>query len=181
MQDHEFFTSIKEKIEQKNSNTPNKLLPAITLTNANGKRISTKDYKEKLLIVNFWAAWDSVSRAGIKEIGEIIAKSDTSYINILNVSLDYDTAMWRAAIKSDSIKGDNVCDREMWENGIAKKFNISSLPYTLIVSPYQRVEVYNPARHELLHKTDSLVRRYTKSKKEKEKFTQSKKVRTNAR
>ena len=63
----------------------------------------------------------------------------------------------------------------MWESAIAKKFSISGLPYTLIVSPYQRVEVYNPARHELLHKTDSLVKKYNKSKKEKERFTKKQK------
>ena len=181
VQDHEFFTGIKEKIEQKNSNTHNKLLPTHTFTDANGKRIGTKEYKEKMLIVNFWAAWDSASVAGLKEVQEIIAQSDTTFIKTLNISLDYDTEIWRAAIKKHGIKGDNVCDREMWENAIAKKFSISGLPYTLIVSPYQRVEVYNPARHELLHKTDSLVEKYSKSKKEKERFTKSKNIKTNAR
>ena len=165
LQDHEFFLSRKEQLEQKNSNTPSKLLPSFNYTTATGKSINAKEYKTKLLILNFWAAWDSISTAETKEIGKIIAERDPADIALLNISLDYDKELWKHTIARDSIDGDNVCDSKAWENDLAKRFSITSLPYTIAISPYQRVDSYNIGTKELATTLDSLFNKYNKKNK----------------
>lgn len=162
LQDNEFFFALKERIENKNSNTPYKLFPAFNYTTADGKKISLKDYKGKTLIVNFWAAWDSLSRTQMKELSKIYQTKDTSKVRMLNISLDYDTAMWKKCITADSIAGDNVCDGKVWDNETVKRFSISNLTFTLITSPYNRIDIFEPAHNCFSQVVDSLCNKYFK-------------------
>jgi hypothetical protein len=118
-----------------------------------------------LLILNFWAAWDSISTAETKEIGKIIAERDPADIALLNISLDYDKELWKRTIARDSIAGDNVCDGKAWENDLAKRFSITALPYTIAISPYQRVDSYDIETKELATTLDSLLNKYNKKNK----------------
>lgn len=169
LQDHEFFTALQERLDNKNSNTIYKLLPAFNYTTAEGKRIAQKDYKGKMLIVNFWAAWDSLSRVQMKEISKQYAACDTSKMRMLNISLDYDTALWRRSIACDSIAGDNVCDGKVWNNETAKRFNIPGLTFTLIASPYMRIDLFELSPDQFATVTDSLANKYFKEKKNSQK------------
>lgn len=165
LQDHEYFTGLKDKLEVKNSNNIHRMLPSFEFTTDKGEKIVQKNYRDKLLIINFWAAWDSVSRIEIKEQGKLYAQCDTSKSRILNISLDYDTAVWRRSIEADSIVGDNVCDGKMWNNELANKFSISRLPYTITVSPYQRIDMFGIKNENFVNTIDSLTNRYFNKKK----------------
>ncbi len=165
LQDHEYFTELKGKLDAKNSNNIHRMLPSFEFITEKGEKIVQKRYREKLLIINFWAAWDSVSRIKMKEQGKLYAQCDTSKSRILNVSLDYDTAVWRRSIEADSIVGDNVCDGKMWNNELAKNFSISTLPYTVAVSPYQRIDIFGIGNENFVSTIDSLTNRYFNKKK----------------
>lgn len=169
LQDHELFAGLRERIDNKNSNTLYKLFPPFKYTTAKGERITQLNYKGKMLIVNFWAAWDSLSRAQMREISKQYATKDTSKMRMLNISLDYDTALWRRSITEDSITGDNVCDGKVWNNESAKRFNIPSLTFTLIASPYQRIDLFRLNSDRFSTVTDSLANKYFKEKEKKEK------------
>lgn len=162
LQDHEFFQGIKEQLEQKNSNTQGKLLPAFNFTTEKGKSLNAKEYKDKLLILNFWAAWDSVSTAKTSAMSKSIAKRSADEVALLNISLDYDKELWKRTIAQDSIAGDNVCDGKAWDNELAKRFSIEELPYIIIVSPYQRADSYGIRAEEIDAVTDSLLNKYNK-------------------
>lgn len=165
LQDHEYFTGLKTMLDGKNSNNIHKMLPAFEFITAEGKKVTSRNYREKLLVINFWASWDSVSRKELEEQGKLYAQCDTSKTRILNISLDYDTAAWRKSIKADSIVGDNVCDGKVWNNELASKFSITSLPYTITVSPYQRIDLFGVDNGCFVTTIDSLTNRYFKKKK----------------
>lgn len=165
LQDHEYFTELKTKLDGKNSNNIHKMLPAFEFITAEGEKVTSRNYRDKLLVINFWAAWDSVSRKVLKEQGRLYAQCDTSKTRILNISLDYDTAAWRKSLTADSIVGDNVCDRKVWNNELASKFSITSLPYTITVSPYQRIDLFGVDNERFVTTIDSLTNRYFNKKK----------------
>ena len=164
LQDHEYFVKLQKTLDSKN-NSVHKLLPTFSYTTSKGKKITQKSYKEKLLIVNFWASWDSTSQKILKEQSKIYSKNDTSKVALLNISLDYDTAQWHKSIIEDSLAGDHVCDGKVWENEIVSKFSITSLPYTLLVSPYQRIDISAIINDSFKNATDSLVNNYFNKKK----------------
>lgn len=166
LQDHDFFAGLQGSLDNKSSNTLYKMFPTFKYTTAEGKTITQKEYKNKMLIVNFWAAWDSLSRAQMKELSKLYAQKDTSKVKMLNISLDYDTALWRRSIIEDSIAGDNVCDGKAWNNETVKRFSLSNLTFTLVTSPYQRIDLFGLNNENFLSATDSLALKYFKEKKE---------------
>lgn len=174
LQDHELFNEIQERIDNKNSNVLYKLLPSFNYTTAEGNKVNTKSYKGKMLVINFWATWDSLSRAQMKEISRQFATKDTSNIGMLNISLDYDTAQWRRCIKEDSIAGDNVCDSKMWNSDFVKRFNISNLTFSLVASPFHRIDLFEMPADRFSTITDSLAGKYFKENDNKKKTNRDK-------
>lgn len=167
LQDHEFFRDLQERIDSKNSNTPYKIFPSFNYTTADGKKVNQGKYKGKMLIVNFWAAWDSLSRVQMRELSKLYATKDTSKIKMLNISLDYDTALWRKSIAEDSIAGDNVCNGKVWDNETVKRFNISNLTFTIAVSPFHRIDMFELNTENFSAITDSLAGKYFKEEDKK--------------
>ena len=169
LQDDEFFTDMREKVENKNSNTPHKMFPSFNTKESNGKTITLKDYKDKLLIVNFWASWDSTSLAQIKETSKHYLATDTSIVKMLNISLDYNTDAWKKCVKQDSIAGDNICDGKAWEGELAKRFNISRLPFSMLVTPFQRIDRFDIDTNNFEDAVNSGIENYIKKREKKKK------------
>ena len=114
-----------------------------------------------------WASWDSNSKETMTRLAGIQDSIESKSFAMLNISLDYDSVAWRNFIAEESIAGDNVLDSKMFNSPIVKQFCVNSLPFTILVSPYQRVVEYNPELDGLASHIDSLARKYDKEQKKK--------------
>ena len=168
MQDQEFFASVKRRVEHKRSNILNRSFPAFNYTTAEGKKVTLSDYILRYTLVTFWASWNEESRKSMQALREIYEKADTSGLAILNIALEHDTAKWRECIVSDSIVGDNVYDLRGWNSELIQEFTIPSIPYSILINPYQRVNEYGVQLDGAAERLDSLVKVHRKKEKEKE-------------
>ena len=171
LQDHEYPTRIKKITDNTCSNILHRSFPNFNYTTVEGKDIALSTYIRKYTLVTFWASWDKTSREHMKKLALIDDSVKSESFAILNISLDYDTAQWKKFITEDSIAGDNVNDIKTMNSDLLKKFNIKSLPHTMLVSPYQRVMEYDVDLGNIAGRIDSLSARYDKEqqrKKEKE-------------
>lgn len=162
LQDHEYFSGIKNSIDQNNSNTINKSFPTFTYTTADDREVKLAGYSRKYLLVTFWASWNGASR---KELNGLRALNDSigsERFAILNISLDHDKNSWKEFIESDSIIGDNVCESNSFSSNIVQKINIGALPYSVLVSPYQRIVKYDIDIEKDYEYIDSLVTKFDK-------------------
>ena len=142
LQDHEFFVTTKNSIEKKNSNTLHRLFPHFSYTTSEGESVTLSTYKEKYTLITIWAPWDKPSIEGVRKLRVVADSVKSKSFAMLNVALDCDTARWRETIAGDSIVGDNVCDTKEWNSELAANFNIKSLPYSILLSPYQRIIMF---------------------------------------
>lgn len=163
LQDNEYVAAVKSKVGSKKSNVVHRAFPAFDYTTDDSVRIIRGRYIGKFMLVTFWASWDSASVRRMKELSVLESKLDTAYFKMLNISFDNDTAAWRRCLTNDSIAGDNVCDMRAWDNPLAKELTIEELPYSILVNPYQRVEVFNVQMELLNEKLDSLIDKQRKS------------------
>ena len=131
-------------------------------------KILNSRYKNKFLIINFWASWDSLSSKHVKQMSSLIEKHRRDTLMMLNVSLDHDTALWRQKVSADTILGDNVCDLKMWDNNLIKRYGVSSLPYSVLVNPKSLNIRFNTTPEELNVSLDSIIDAFKKEKKKKE-------------
>ena len=94
---------------------------------------------------------------------------DSENFEILNIALEHDTVAWKRCIENDSITGYNVCEEEAWSSEIANKFNIGSLPYSVLLNSYQRVIRVGIDIEKDAMAIDSIIAKHEKSIKEREK------------
>lgn len=175
MQDHSYFATTSRKLEKKNGNVKHRMFPTFNYTTIDGRSVNLGTYTDKYLLINVWATWNSGSHEQIKTLRTIKEKVRSENFAILNISLDSDTAAWSNAIYNDSIIGDNVLDRKGMASEVLESFNIASLPYSVIVTPYKRIAEYNARLDSatavlidsLTHKHDTRNEKNNKDKKNK--------------
>lgn len=168
MKDHSFFVTLKEKADSKASNIEHRSFPSFSYTVDDSTEYTQEQLLKKYTLVTFWASWDKNSRERIRMLADIQDSIKSKSFAILNISLDYDSAAWRQFITEDSIAGSNVIDSRMFNSPIAKQFSIKSLPFTMLVSPYQRILKYDVDMEGIAAYTDSLTKKYDKDQKKKE-------------
>lgn len=156
LQDNDYLSLIKTKINKKNSNTLRRAFPTYDYTTDDSIRITRNRYIGKYMLVTFWASWDSASVQHLKKLRSL-EKLDTTYFAMLNISFDHDTAAWHRCMAKDSIKGDNVCDTKAWGSDLTKELTIERLPFSILVNTYQRIEEFNISTNRLEERLDSMI------------------------
>lgn len=175
LQDNEFLVITSRNINKKNINSLHKMVPSFTYTTADScKEVTHQTFNKKHLLITMWATWDRRSREEMSKLRVIDEKIKSENFEILNIALDHDTAEWKRVLESDSIVGHNACDTKAWSSEFISKFSIRRLPFSILVSPYQRITELDVNLGNDVELIDSLVRKYDKSleerkKKEKEK------------
>lgn len=175
IKDHEYIVSLNKKTESKSSNVLHRSFPDFKYSLNDSTEIKLEDYTRKYTLVTFWASWDKSSLERMREMAAIKDSVKSESFAILNIALDYDSAQWKRFITEDSIVGDNVLDRMMFHSPLVKQFNVKSLPFTMLVSPYQRVIDYDIDTEGLGERIDSLAKKYDKNQEEKKKKANEKK------
>lgn len=174
LQDHEFFATTKKNIDKKNSNTLHRLFPSFTYTTAEGEEVNLEEYKNKYTLITFWAPWDEACMEKMKKLKAVADTIESNSYAILNIALDHNKARWEEAMANDTIEGDNVCDTKAWNSELVNNFNIKSLPYSILLSPYLRIIMFDADIDRMGTYIDSLAVKFDKEQKEKEKRNRKK-------
>ncbi len=170
LQDHEYIAITKKKIDGRTHNTLHKLFPSFTYTTADScQKVTLTSFSQKHFLVTFWASWDNASRKKMKALSIIDDSIKSKNFAILNIALEYDTIAWKEIVTNDSIAGCNVCESKAFNSEIASKFDIDSLPYSILVSPYQRVLRYKVDLEKDITLIDSLTKKHDKTIEERKK------------
>lgn len=143
LQDHEYFYNLKKRLDKKGGEIKHRMFPTFNYTTIDNKEVTPGTYSDRYLLVTFWATWDADSREGLKRLKEVQKGIRSKNLAILNIALDCDTALLRRAIENDTIIGDNAYDNKGMNSEITEIFNISSLPYSVLVTPYKRISEYD--------------------------------------
>lgn len=143
-----------EKRSDKGSNAPFFQLP-----NAEGERISRQHFKDKYLLLQFWASWDSTSRQENARLRSLYRKQKRSKkFDIMGISLDLDRAAWLSAVRSDSLEWEQVCDFTGWDNRAIELYAITTLPANVLLNPKGRIEAKNLSVSQLEEKLKELLK-----------------------
>lgn len=105
------------------------------LPNENGKLLQTKNYRGKILFIDFWASWCKPCRKQMREIKNIYEQFKNHNFKILAVSLDADKdkQKWLKAIIKEKSTWDNVIETGEFNGKVAKMYNIQSVPSNILV------------------------------------------------
>lgn len=145
----------KEKMKGSLPLAPGSEAKDIALPDPKGDTLRLSDYKGKVVLLDFWASWCGPCRRENPNVVKLYKKYNKDGFEVFSVSLDKSKEKWMAAIEQDGLLWDgHVSDLQYWRSRAAQKYNVSSIPYTVLIDEEGKVigtKLRGAALEEKLH------------------------------
>jgi peroxiredoxin len=109
-----------------------KMAPDFVKKDTSGTSVSLKQFRGKVVLIDFWATWCGPCVASLPELQKHWQKFNNRNFMVLSVSLDYDPAEWRSFINAYRIGWVNLLDTESG-GSVTQLYNVDAIPMTLLV------------------------------------------------
>ncbi|MCD6379941.1 redoxin domain-containing protein [bacterium] len=111
-------------------------LPALafpdTTKDISGERVSLKDFKGKVVLLDFWATWCKPCVHEMPNVIRIYEKYHKEGFEIIGISLDKDIESLRAYIGENGIRWQQIFGGG-WKNSLGEIYAVQSIPSTFLL------------------------------------------------
>lgn len=106
---------------------PGNPAPNFTLANQKGEKVSLKDFRGKVIFLDFWASW-CIPCIQNQSKAQALRERYKDNVVFLNVSLDQHEASWKNMIEMFGRDGVHLQAKEGYNASVSKLFHINSVP-----------------------------------------------------
>lgn len=141
--------------------------PFFKIKNEKGEELTSTTYKNKYLLIHFWATWDEASMQMNQTLKQLYKKhkKDKTF-SMLGISLDTDRNVWLNTIKNDTLNWEQVSELNGFDGQTVKLFNVEKLPSNVLISPQRTIIAEDLDEKELANKIEEVLKEANnKSKK----------------
>lgn len=141
---------IKAEKDRMNFLAVGKVAPDFTQNKPDGTPMKLSDLRGQVVLLDFWASWCGPCRKENPNVVENYHKYKDKGFTVMNVSLDRDKNAWLAAIEKDGLVWPNhVSDLKQWSNEVAKLYNVSGIPFTILLDQEGKIIATNVRGEDL--------------------------------
>jgi len=135
-------------------------VPSFSYMDINGDTLDLNKFKNKVVILNFWASWSRTSRLENKNMVRLYNKyKNNSMVEFVSISLDTDEANWKTAIEEDELTWKNqLCDFKKYESPMAKSFKVSTIPSVFLINKSSTITKSSNKVAEIENEIDALLK-----------------------
>lgn len=131
--------------------------PEIALADPDGNIVKLSSLRGKVVLIDFWASWCGPCRKESPNMVRIYNEHKDKGFTIYSVSLDKTKDAWVKAIKDDGLTWVHVSDLKFWQCEAALNYNVSSVPYTVLLDKEGKIVAKNLRGEELNKKITEIL------------------------
>jgi peroxiredoxin len=133
------------------------IAPDFSQPDTNGTSVQLSDFREKYLLLDFWASWCGPCRKENPVLIKVSELYKDKNFSILGVSLDADNGKndWLEAIRTDKLTWTQVSDLKA-ENAAAALYGVTAIPQNFLIDPDGRIIAKNLKGAELEKKLSEI-------------------------
>ncbi len=107
-------------------------VPYFELQSINGNRRTLKDYKGKVILINFWASWCGPCNEEAPSLEAMYNKLKNEGVTVVSISIDNNAANAESFVKKYSITFPVLFDPD---ETVAASYGLTGVPETFILTP----------------------------------------------
>lgn len=147
-------TELAMEYRRKSSPTPvlvGKPMPDFSATDLEGTPISLKQYRGKVVLLDFWAVWCGPCIAEMPNLKRVYNAYKEEGFDIIGISLDTDESKFREYLKENEIPWRQVFSGKGWKSPLAQQYAVRAIPAPWLIGRDGTL-ISNQARGEALEK-----------------------------
>lgn len=133
--DYAVAESFVDYVERMKLTAVGQVAPEIALPNPQGEIVKLSSMRGQYVLVDFWAKWCGPCRQENPNVVRAYQKYKDKGFTVFGVSLDRNKADWLQAIEQDNLTWTHVSDLKYWQSEAAKTYNITGIPFSLLLDP----------------------------------------------
>jgi thiol-disulfide isomerase/thioredoxin len=135
----------------------------ITGSNSEKRSIKLSDFKDKVVLLDFWASWCAPCRKSNKELAELYRKYQPSGFEIVSFSTDTNPTSWQNASKVDGIFWTNISDLKGFYSEQVAAYKIRAIPKAFLIDKNgDIVHIFRGYNAESIKLLENKIRELTK-------------------
>lgn len=116
--------------------------PYFNIADIAGRAINMDQYRGKVVVLDFWATWCMPCLTQISRQGYMRRTLMQKGVEFVFVNVDNDLDKWKRHLQVNTIEGKHINSKGI-EDGIAKLYNVKSLPATFVIDKYGNFAFFN--------------------------------------
>ena len=111
-----------------------KVMPDFSATDLDGKPISLRQYRGKVVLLDFWAVWCGPCLGEMPNVKRVYDTYKDQGFDIIGVSLDADEARLRNYLKENDIQWRQIFSGQKWESPLVQQYRIRAIPAPCLIA-----------------------------------------------